>query len=60
MPPVIDTRLPATASVTDISAIIAAQTKNASGAAAPIPCATSAGSTKIPAPTVVLTMAAVS
>ena len=46
--------------VTAINAIMAAHTRNASGAAAPMPWATRAGSTKMPAPTVALTIAAVS
>ena len=41
-------------------AMMAAHIRNATGAAAPRSCDTSAGMTKIPAPTVVLTIAAVS
>src|ERR1700730_14464299 len=59
-PPVSDTRLPADAKHVTISAINTAHTMYASGAAVPRLAATVAGSTKIPAPIVTLTMLAVS
>src|SRR5436190_6505598 len=58
-PPVNDTRLPAAAKQETISAINPAHTMYAIGAAAPSPPATNAGSTKMPAPIVTLTMLAV-
>src|SRR2546421_11747665 len=60
MPPVNDTRLPAAAKQQTISAISAAQTMYASGAAGPSPAAAAAGRTKMPAPIVTLMMLAVS
>src|SRR6516162_7804745 len=60
MPPVSETRLPAAAKQHTMSAITAAQTTYAIGAAAPRPADATAGSTKMPAPIVTLTMLAVS
>src|SRR5439155_1797082 len=59
-PPVSETRLPADAKHNTISAISIAQTTYATGAAGPRRSATTAGSTKMPAPIVTLTMLAVS
>ena len=60
MPPVSDTRLPAIANDATTKVIARPHARYARGAAEPRSRATSAGRTKMPAPTVVLTMLAVS
>src|SRR6185295_13699740 len=59
-PPVIDTRLPASAKQRTISPIASVHTRYASGAAGPTAAATPAGSRKIPPPTVTFTIPAAS